>query len=363
MTDPDPLWINWLEQDQTRAMLEAAARRIYRQAERIALPRDLLPCHGWSGLAPSERDDCRRMLADDLWIYLREQGPRLVRTRSWAHWAEQDPDALLLRFTQHYLGHLKDQARTLDRDPGRALYRRLRQVLAVESSIQYRANRQGAFYSLEAAAMPMADLTMLRSEAYGSWPSPLAVVSAAELGRRDGLVRAAKFFWRAARGRIGGATFLPVRELALYLQAHYADLSPVRLAALDDPNRPEADAVAASAASGALMEPDLAFTRGRLPELARQLAAELNEMQAAALYWVQGARLTLDQAAHKLGYQSAAGVRYPFQGALVVIRDFCLQWPGLAPPDLDRDLFDEFIEALLEVCKNRPESRIREVKR
>lgn len=363
MTDPDPLWITWIEQDQTRAMLEAAARRIYRQAERIGLPHDLLPCHGWSNLAPSERDDCRRMLADDLWIYLREQGPRLVRTRSWAHWAEQDPDALLLRFTQHYLGHLKDQARTRDCDPGRALYRHLRQVLAAEPSIHYRADHQGAHYSLEPGAMPLADLTMLRREPYGSWASPLGVVSAAELGQRCGLVRAAKHFWQAARDRIGAAAFLPVRELVSYLQAHYADLSPVRLEALDDPNRLEADAVAAYADPRAVLEPATAFTRGRLPELARQLAAELSGMQAAAFYWVQGARLTLDQAARKLGYQSAAGVRYPFQGALVVIRDCCLQWPGLAPPDLDRNLFDEFIEALLEVCKNRPESRIREVKR
>jgi hypothetical protein len=71
-------------------------------------------------------------------------------------------------------------------------------------------------------------------------------------------------------------------------------------------------------------------------------------VQRQAFLLIQRDGLTLDQAASRLGYKSAAGVSYQYRAALERLRDFCLLWTGLSPPDLDEALFDEFIREIIE---------------
>jgi hypothetical protein len=94
-----------------------------------------------------------------------------------------------------------------------------------------------------------------------------------------------------------------------------------------------------------------ALIRSRLESLAEQLAASWTDKQGAAFHAIHGAGMTLEDAAHRLGYKGASGASYVYRSALVRLRDFCLLWPGLSPPDLDESLFDDFVERVLALCR------------
>jgi hypothetical protein len=102
---------------------------------------------------------------------------------------------------------------------------------------------------------------------------------------------------------------------------------------------------------GAHRVPELAVVRSRLPELARKLVASWPEKMRTAFALVQGEGITLEEASRRMGYKGASGVSYMFRGALDRLRDFCLLWPGLSPPELDEELFDELVTLVLAFCK------------
>ena len=57
------------------------------------------------------------------------------------------------------------------------------------------------------------------------------------------------------------------------------------------------------------------------------------------------------EAAGTLGYRNPSGVAYLFKSVCDSLRDFCLLWPGLSPPDLDPGLFEAFVLEVVTVCK------------
>jgi hypothetical protein len=91
--------------------------------------------------------------------------------------------------------------------------------------------------------------------------------------------------------------------------------------------------------------------RSRLPELAQKLVASWPEKLRMAFSLIQGEELTLDEAARRMGYKGASGVSYVYRAALDRLRDFCLLWPGLSPPDLDEDLFEELVTLVVRFCR------------
>lgn len=352
MKTPLDSWNSWLQQPGCRTILEEAAKWIYRQATKIALPADLLPCSDPWSLAPSERQDCFQMLADDLWLYLKERGPELLRKKAWRHWAESNERALRLKITQDYMNQLKDRARILDRDAGRSLYRRLRQILKDDPEIHYQADPKGSYFSLVKDAPVLSDGWKLRSEGYELWESPLGSFSEKDLRHSRNLLQVASRYWYLAREHLGRSHYMPVRELVYYLQAHYAHFKNIQLESAADPESPIGMAMERKSATPADAAAH-AYTRTRLTSLAEQLAIALSDKQAAAFYWIQGQEWTLQQTAGHLGYQSAAGARYPYERACEVLRDFCRLWPGLSPPDLDEKLWKEFVQEVLKFCKVR----------
>jgi hypothetical protein len=346
-------WEAWLASPECLGALERAARMILRQAERIGLPGGLLPCDGLGSLSGAEREDCVRATAHDLWIFLSTR-PGSWRERTDIPWlAEQGESFLVQRIGRDYFQHLKDQARTYGAHPMRALYRRVRQVLQGEPTVHYGATARGASYSLEPGAPELPDPHRLRSLPYEEWDSPLDAVPAAELHRKESLVRLARMFWRQAEIHLeGGPYALPIRELVYYLGRHYAHLAL--------PFRAEQGGTAAGSGEGEIERmaepgaergPELAVVRSRLPELARKLVASWPEKLRTAFALIQGEGLTLEEAARRMGYKGASGVSYVYRSALERLRDFCLLWPGLSPPDLDEDLFDEFVSLVLAFCK------------
>jgi hypothetical protein len=348
-------WEAWLASPECVGTLERAARMILRQAERIGLPEGLLPCEGFAAHSGPDREDCVQATAHDLWLFLKSR-PGSWRERTDIRWtAAQGESFLVQRIGRDYLLHLKDQARTYGAHPMRALYRRFRQVLREEPAVHYRATPRGAFYSFESASPDLPDHDGLRTPPYDAWDPPPDTVAAADLQRRDSLVRLARFFWEQAARRLGGRPHaMPIRELVHYLSRHCAHLAlPSRVEPRGERDGSGEDEIQRMAEPGAERGPELAVVRSRLPELSCRLAASWPPKLRTAFALIQGEGLTLDEAARRMGYQGASGVSYVYRSALERVRDFCLLWQGLSPPDLDEDLFDEFISLLVASCKTR----------
>ncbi len=354
MTDAAP-WDAWLTGSECLPALEGVARSIVRLAGRIGLPDGLLPCEPLEHLSGGDLEDCVQAIAHDLWIHLRS------RPDSWwngtaARWlSHQGERALILRIGRDYLRHLKDQSRTHGLSPWRALYRRVRQVLQEEASIPYRATSRGSFYSLDPDAPELTDPTVLRAVPYEGWSSPLHLAPAAELHHRDRLIALARFFWEEAARHLGGkGCFLPVRELVHYLSRHYDCSGPIAASfGREGPRDSVEDLATAMEAPGADLAPELAVVGGKIQRLAEQLVATWAEKERRVFYWLHGEGLTLESVAERMGYKGASGVSYIHRSALDRLRDFCLLWPGLSPPDLDEELFDAFVECVLDVCKGK----------
>jgi hypothetical protein len=151
-------------------------------------------------------------------------------------------------------------------------------------------------------------------------------------------------------GGIGHA--LPVRELVHYLTRHYAHLETPMVVSEGRSGAPGGvDGIESVPMPGAERAPELSVVRSRLDELARKLTASWPENHRKAFALIHGEELTLEAAAARMGYKGASGVRYVYRAALDGLRDFCLLWPGLSPPDLDEEVFDEFVELVLAICK------------
>jgi hypothetical protein len=356
-------WSEWLSSPHCRPALTGAARFIYRQAMRLGLPHELLPCTNPWELPPDERADCFEMLADDLWIFLRSRPANWPLKSQWAILAARGERFVMLRIAQEFLSYLKDKARTYSYDPARALYRRLRQVLQEEDSVAYRATDRGAFYSLDPEAPSGDALLPLEAEPYSGWDAPIGLVAMKDLDKKSSLLVLARFFGEEARRRLGKACFLPVRELVRFVSAHYPVPSTFTTVPLSAGQDDSTNAPSMSIES--LREEcsgEASFVARQLEDLAQQLAASWSQKQRAVFALVQGDDHTLSEAARQVGYRSAAGAAYVYNTALDILRDFCLQWPGLSPPDLDERLFEAFVLQLAAICKRDIQGRISEMK-
>jgi len=345
-------WNDWLDSAECRATLKAAAQFIFRQAARLSLPADLLPCTDPWSLPVDQREDCFQMLAAELWIFLRSQtGAQLEKLACAAQLYSQGRSPML-KLAQHFLRSLQDQARTLGRDPTRALYRRLRQVLQeTPDVVHYLAGPNGVYFSLKPDAPVLTDLEALRADRYESWGAPLNEVNRSNLTQRKSLLRLAASFYQQAVRRTGGDYYLPLRELLSYIRCHYAELSGVAFESLEEGHEEQAAGAGGAAAGDSQRAGVLAIVDDKLPELAEQIVAAWSPKQRQAFALIQGEELGLEAAAARLGYSSAAGVRYVYQHALTTLRDFCLLWPGLAPPALDERLFERLILTVIGICR------------
>lgn len=345
-------WHDWLSSPQCLPVLETAARYLMRLARQVALPGELLPCRNPWALPQDEREECFRSVAHELWIFLRSRPPEWLRRLGTLPGEEGNSRVFMQRIARGFFNHLKDQARTLDRDPRRALYRRVRQVLSQDPSIAYRATREGAFFSLDGAAELSAPMEELRKEGYASWDSPLAVVRVQQLNQRTSLLELADFFWRQATQRLGRPCFIAVRELVYFIGCHYPDFSMPETVPLDAEGRATGhDEKRGGEIAWNGPGSDRAITGNRIPLLAEMLVASWSPRQRLMFALTQGDGVSLKEAASQLGYSGPSGVKHLEKGVRESLRDFCLLWPGLSPPDLDMGLFETFLLEVVEFCK------------
>jgi hypothetical protein len=267
-----------------------------------------------------------------------------------------------LFISSRYVNRLRDEVRTKRTDPHRALYRRVRQCLQSEPGVRTKAQRAGSFFALEEGDLPEADLGRLTQIPYQDWPPPPADGPEESALSHTAVVQAARFFWREARDRLGGPCWLPVRELTRYLVCHL-DMAPA-------PTQVSLAGQAPGEEDGPAPDRDLpveatqeqAATAARLPELALTLTAAWSEREKQAFFARYGREMSLAAVARELGYGGPSGVKYLLSSLEDRMADFCLLWPGLSPPDLDKTLWAAFVEEVIRACKEGNRSRKDSVK-
>jgi len=355
-------WSSWLESGECLPVLLRAAVRVVRAVPRYGIPRAVLP---GGGLRESSREGdgaCVQELANELWIFARDQAAAWDESSCLETLRAQGADRVALFIAGRYVNRLRDEVRTKRTDPHRALYRRVRQCLQSEPSIRTKAERAGSFFALDEGDLPEADLARLTQNPYRDWPPPSVEGGEASSLRHAALVQAARFFWQEARTRLGRPCWVPVRELTRYLMCHLeVGPAPTKISLAE--RTPEEEAGPATDRD-LPMEPtqEHELTAARLPELARTLTAGWSGREKEAFYARYGREMSLAAVARELGYGGPSGVKYLLANLENRLADFCLLWPGLSPPDVDKTLWAAFVEEVVRACKEGDRSRKDNVK-
>jgi|GEM_PF-1001154 len=355
-------WIAWLESGDCLPVLRRAAVRVILAAPRYGIPRSILPCGELRETSAEGSRECVQELANELWIFARDQAAAWDESRCLEALGAQGADRVALFIAGRYINRLRDEVRTKRTDPHRALYRRVRQCLQSEPSVRTRAERAGSFFALDEGDLAEADLGRLTQTPYQDWPPPPGHVAEEPLLSHAAVVEAARFFWQEVRDRLGRPCWVPVRELTRYLGCHL-DMGPVPLKiSLADRAPGEEDGPAAD--RDLPMEPtqEHDLTAARLWELARTLTAGWSDREKEAFFARYGREMSLAEVARELGYGGPSGVKYLLANLENRLADFCLLWPGLSPPDVDKTLWAAFVEEVVRACKEGNRSRKDSVK-
>jgi len=352
------MWDQWLHKASCRDVLLHAACVVARLARRHGVPNRLVFPSGMedsAGFGISSEN--LRELADDLWLFVNDHAVRWEETRPLDLLLAQGMDRLVHYIAAAYTRCLLDRVRTQEIDAQKAFYRRLRQVIAKDPRFRYHAERTRTFYvCAEAAPTEPAGRTDAPRADYAEWPTPPSLPD--RFGPHDArtLADLAFFFCREYTKRAGRPVWVPIRELTRYLSTLLGMAQSPRWIPLEAPSSGEGDEPVEMPLPVAPTQ-ETAFTRERVPELAQSLATSWTARERKAFALRYGDHEKLERIAQAVGCSGPSGARNVLQRLQSRLRDFCLYWPGLSPPDLDETLFREFCEALVAVCKEEHEGR------
>ncbi len=354
-------WKQWLQTDSCHIVLFRSARLAFAQARRHRLPARL-----YSGLSDTELHGSHEdnppsiveELAHELWLFTHDHAERWEAEHPLDIFAAQGTDRIAHRIASAYVKTLLDRARTQEGDPRKALYRRVRQVIARDSRFQYLGERQRAFYACSQSnpTCPDPSRSLPPLPDFADWPAPPISVRGAGPLNAQAIRELALFFCREYMQRVRPDVWIPIRELVRYVSPWVGIHEVPRFVPLES-DRPGEEEGPIEIPLPTAPTQESEFVRRRLRELARSVAASWspNERKAFVLRW--GDEQKLERIAQALGYGGASSVRYLLEKLPKRLKDFCLLWPGLSPPDLDEALFMEFYAALVDVCKQDDESR------
>lgn len=295
-------------------------------------------------------------IVNDLWIFLKElpQGRKMEFEQMVQ---EQSMSKLVTVISRLYLNRLHELRRTKQQSGWHAYYRHVRSVLAATQDIIYRPFSQHSWYAWsETDPESFHDLS---DHDFSSWPGP--DLKTTEIRKRASIVHLAKFFWKEASERFGQPCLVSIKDLVRYVGALFPQelLDPIikgehewQTAAS---GREQPGILERTAAD--LLEPEQIMTAMRLPQLAEQFAASLEEQEQKVWVLRYDQEMKLEQIAKRLGYKSAGGVLYQYRKVEFKFKEFSTLWPGLSAEDLDDRLAEAFFLQVLENCKNNISNR------
>ena len=262
----------------------------------------------------------------------------------------------------YYLLHLIDRRRSSQESSYHSLYRKVRTILSKDPDFAWKADNIGSFYAhgKQQEELPVLSNPFNDQDNYQSIPDPEV---AADCRDKEFIKSAAVLFYRWACEEAGRSGFVPVRELSAYLMTRsrfksmqdkalkiisFCDLDEHIVDNLIDKEGPD------SLTSEKEIRHRIAgHTSPELKEFAGSMVENWTSQMAAAFYYYACRGMKLEETAKCMGYKGASGVKYQLNMVYEDIRRRTAVWPLLSPPDMDDNVFEEFLEHVFYFCKQR----------
>jgi hypothetical protein len=322
-------------------------RKVARDLERDLCSRSGLvsPLEGDQfGTSTYDREHRITAIEGEIYAYLCKHRDRILKAAVVGH---EGDDILWHERTAHYLKRkvswkLQDVARTADRNPYGYFRKRSGDVFRAHFHVATDHNRLTIFSlypeNEASGSIPEEDLRQ--------FASPLERVeglSPTTATQRDHLLALGRLFWEEASKRKGGRrVWVNLTDFVRWADQHL-HLRPARVAGIDE--APEQAADQPNAISWVL-------DREKIRLWANCFLGQMEKAEKGFFHYIVCLKSRLEEAAAKLGYQSASGLDYPRKKLERKLRFFLRDKDWLSPEDLDRDARDFFTSVLCADLKN-----------
>ncbi len=337
--DAAKIFKDWLESDDCHLTLKRWAASLIKKTIRLNLPKNI-----W----PYSKEDIEDVV-NDFWFFLKnypeKQFPQLE-----SFIKKGNITKTLSLASQTYIQTKKAEAR---KEGWRYLYRRIRETLKEDQGVHYLSDKKGCYYSLKSEASLLNDFQVLHSEPYSRWKSPLNIISERQFSRFKGtdFLKLSIFFWKEAFSKLKVPYFLPVREVVNFLTAHYQTIAPIETVSYENLCH-EDDNEAGESKIPSSIQFESNILEATLEPLAENLIESWPyERKVCFALKYENPAVSFREMAEKLGLKRHSNAQYHYETAISELRDFCSVWPGPTLPDVERNLFFEFINKVAELCK------------
>lgn len=329
-------WNDWINSEESLRVIESCSQYVEKRILRSGFQ---LLFHELVGFL----DD----LSSSIWVYVREHADRWEETRPFECIIENGERALIAWICQCFIRNLLDKARSLEFSPARYIYSRIRSVLSSSSEVQTRRLGRTIYYSCD-GTIPLEpeNICIFREMEFSGWDF-LPDISEKNISSAESIVKIARFFWDQVRKHTSRPLWVSLNDLTAYVRSfvHVASFGRVEL------EDSEWMAIPDTAWEDRIDDIEKALMSASLVELAEKCFATLNDEERLVLLYIHDHGFNLEQTAKALGYAGASSISYIRNRAYRKIREFCIAQPGLSPPDLDSELFEDFMKLLLDLCK------------
>ncbi|MFZ4855100.1 MAG: hypothetical protein ACOYL3_01780 [Desulfuromonadaceae bacterium] len=231
--------------------------------------------------------------------------------------------------------------------------RRVLQELHKAGDIQYESNHKSAFYAWSKVS-GLTPLTqgILTEGFFAGWPR--SEISASDIHKKQHMISLSKFFWHEAIKRLDREHLIPIYDLTEYVARMYGLPNHAKKQKdncdEDDSNDYFSKIKDVSPSSC----PSRTITEQQLEKRADMLSNFWNDKERRLFLLIFDQALTLEEAATKSGYKSAAAVDYHKKKLISAIRESWEQWQfGYSSGDGDVEVEQQFFfEKLIYFCKS-----------
>lgn len=331
-------WQEWLRVDEAKRILDKCA--VYISIKISSHSR-------FTGIYDTEE------LTGEIWVFCNNNADSWENKKPFDVLYAQGIDSVIKWIVNGFMLHISNESRKYQHSPTRYLYSRVRVSLSSSDDIfKTHSNKMGTYYTC-CTNLPWREDNSITIKDFRSshWSFP-ANVSEKNIYEKDTIIQVGRYFWNQVREKTGRDLWIPIRDLVRYIGAFLPIPETHSKVSIDE----QIDEETETNLGDILIDPDMPPTdeetiledlRKKAEKCALQLAPE--EREAIALHHGEGR--PLQEIATSMGYSSPSGVSYILQKAYHRIRNFCKPIPGLSPPDIDEELFTNFMENVIIFCK------------
>jgi len=323
----------WLASEGGQAVLDRLARAVSASASSKSLSRAFLMKDAFGKYASN---DLVNDVRSELSLFIIENADRLSTL---FRPENANPYPFLKKA---FINHWITNTRRADRDPQRAFYKRMHDLLKNAEGIHRLSEpKQPLCFSLadQNNAIPC-----ICEEDILSIPFPGNLERRYEsINKRDVLLDLARYFWQQV-SRIWGdiPVWVDIRHLLDWVEHHVP---------IEAPTVSDEGPGGASIIDGLSDEDEKAdapcYDRELVIQWAGVFVKRLSQKEGDAFALTYGEGLNLREVAERLNYKGSSGPKYLLEGIKEKLRFFLRDLPWLSPDDLNQEAFSLFVDTLI----------------